>query len=277
MSDASESYLGSLFGVSGKTALVTGGATGIGRMIATALVHAGARVMIASRKGLDCVHVADEINAMGAPGSAEGFAGDVGTEEGVAALVAAVKARTDKLHILVNNAGVSWGAPYEEFPHAAWAKVMSVNVAGLFTLTRDLTPLLHTAARDDDPARVINLGSVMGTQPAADGAYSYSASKAAVHHLTRILAEELAQKRITVNAFAPGPFQSRMTAFATARDEQVERVGAGVPLGRIGAPDDVAGATLYLCSRAGSYITGAILPIDGGLSVQHDIRLFKDA
>jgi NAD(P)-dependent dehydrogenase (short-subunit alcohol dehydrogenase family) len=277
MSEASESYLGSLFGVSGKTALVTGGATGIGRMIATALVHAGARVMIASRKGLDCVQVADEINALGAPGRAEGFAGDVGTAEGVSALVEAVQARTDRLDILVNNAGVSWGAAYEEFPHAAWAKVMSVNVAGLFTLTRDLTPLLLKAASDTDPARVINLGSVMGTQPAADGAYSYSASKAAVHHLTRILAEELAAKRITVNAFAPGPFQSRMTAFATARDEQVERVGAGVPLGRMGAPDDVAGATLYLCSRAGSYITGAILPIDGGLSVQHDIRLFKDA
>ena len=277
MSEASDSYLGSLFGVSGKTALVTGGATGIGRMIATGLVQAGARVMIASRKGEDCVRVAEEINALGAPGSAEGFAGDVGTSEGVADLVEAVKARTDRLNILVNNAGVSWGAPYEEFPHAAWAKVMSVNVAGLFTLTRDLTPMLVGAASDADPARVINLGSVMGTQPAADGAYSYSASKAAVHHLTRILAEELAGRRITVNAFAPGPFQSRMTAFATTRDEQVERVSAGVPLGRIGGPDDVAGATLYLCSRAGSYITGAILPIDGGLSVQHDIRLFKDA
>jgi len=154
---------------------------------------------------------------------------------------------------------------------------MSVNVAGLFTLTRDLTPLLLNAASDADPARVINLGSVMGTQPAADGAYSYSASKAAVHHLTKILAEELAPYRVTVNAFAPGPFQSRMTAFATARDEQVKNVSSGVPLGRIGGPDDVAGATLYLCSRAGSYVTGAIIPIDGGLSVQHDIRLFKDA
>ncbi|SOE18900.1 NAD(P)-dependent dehydrogenase (short-subunit alcohol dehydrogenase family) [Hoeflea halophila] len=277
MSELSDGYLGSLFGVSGKTALVTGGATGIGRMIATALVQAGARVLIASRKGEDCVRVAEEINALSAPGKAEGFAGDVGTADGVVALVQEVQARIDKLHILVNNAGVSWGAPYEEFPHAAWSKVMSVNVAGLFTLTRDLTPLLLKAASDADPARIINLGSVMGTQPAADGAYSYSASKAAVHHLTRILAEELASRRITVNAFAPGPFQSRMTAFATAKDEQVERVGAGVPLGRIGAPDDVAGATLYLCSRAGSYITGAILPIDGGLSVQHDIRLFKDA
>jgi len=277
MSEMSDSYLGSLFGVSGKVALVTGGATGIGRMIATGLVQAGARVMIASRKGLDCIQVADEINAMGAAGSAEGFTGDVGTADGVAALVEAVLARTDHLDILVNNAGVSWGAPYADFPHAAWAKVMSVNVAGLFTLTRDLTPLLLKGASDADPARVINLGSVMGTQAAADGAYSYSASKAAVHHLTKILAEELAVHRVTVNAFAPGPFQSRMTAFATTSDDQVEKVGAGVPLGRIGAPDDVAGAAIYLCSRAGAYVTGAILPIDGGVSVQHGISLFKDA
>ncbi|MDF1609033.1 SDR family oxidoreductase [Hoeflea sp. YIM 152468] len=271
------SYLEDLFSVNGKTALVTGGATGIGRMIATGLAQAGARVMIASRKGEDCVKAASDINSLGGAGSAEGFGGDVGTAEGVSALVETVTSRTDRLHILINNAGVSWGAPYADFPHAAWARVMSVNVAGLFTLTRDLTPLLVKAARDTDPARVINLGSIMGTQPAADGAYSYSASKAAVHHLTRILAEELASHRVTVNAFAPGPFQSRMTAFATARDEQVEKVGAGVPLGRIGRPDDVAGAAIYLCSRAGSYITGAIVPIDGGLSVQHDIRLFKDA
>ncbi|MDP3525944.1 MAG: SDR family oxidoreductase, partial [Hoeflea sp.] len=276
MSEASERYLGSLFGVSGKVALVTGGATGIGRMIATGLVLAGARVLIASRKGEDCVAVAAEINELGGEGTAEGFAGDVGTEEGVLALADAVRARTDRLHILVNNAGVSWGAEYARFPHAAWAKVMSVNVAGLFTLTRELTPLMVDAASDTDPARIINLGSVMGTQPLADGAYSYAASKAAVHHMTRILAGELAPRRITVNAFAPGPFQSRMTAFATSRDEQVDKVASGVPLGRIGAPDDVAGAALYLCSRAGSFITGAILPIDGGMSVQHDIRLFKD-
>lgn len=277
MSDDRNTYLAELFGLQGKTALVTGGATGIGRMVATGLVRAGARVLIASRKGADCARVADEINALGGAGTAEGFAGDVSTEEGLAALVAEVRQRTDMLNILVNNAGVSWGAEFEEFPHSAWQKVMNVNVAALFTLTRDLTPMLAASGSVDDPSRVINLGSVMGTQPVADMAYSYSASKAAVHHLTRILAEEFSSRHITVNAFAPGPFQSKMTAFATTRDDQVERVSAGVPLGRIGRPDDVAGAALYLCSRAGSYITGAILPIDGGMSVQHSVSLFKDA
>ena len=154
--------------------------------------------------------------------------------------------------------------------------MLNVNVTGLFHLTRELLPLLDKAASDADPARIINLGSVMGSQPLADDAYSYTASKAAVHHLTRTLANEFAQRRITVNAFAPGPFQSRMTAFATASDEQARHVGSHVPIGRIGAPDDIAGATLYLCSRAGSYVTGAIIPIDGGQSVQHGMRLFKE-
>ncbi|MEX3011915.1 SDR family oxidoreductase [Hoeflea sp. TYP-13] len=270
-------YLDSLFSVAGKTALVTGGATGIGRMVAAGLVQGGATVLIASRKGEACEAVAAELNALDAPGSAVGFAGDVGTDEGIAALVAEVKQRTDKLHILVNNAGVTWGEPLGTFPHMAWHKVMNINVGGLFTLTRDLLPLLDAASSDDDPARIINLGSVMGTQPVAEGAYSYSASKAAVHHLTRILANEFAKRRITVNAFAPGPFQSKMTAFATASDEQAKKVGGGVPLGRIGSPDDIAAATLYLCGKSGSFVTGTILPLDGGLSVYSNMGLFSHA
>lgn len=270
------SYVEELFSLKGKRALVTGGASGIGHMAATALVHAGAHVMIASRRGEECEATAEELNALDAAGSAEGFAGDVGTEEGVNALAKAVGERGDKLHILFNNAGVSWGERLESFPYSAWARVMNVNVTGLFHLTRQLLPQLQAAATDADPARIINLGSVMGSQPVAEGAYSYTASKAAVHHLTRTLADEFTEKRITVNAFAPGPFQSRMTAFATGSDEKAAKVGARVPLGRIGQPDDIAGATLYLCSRAGAYVTGAILPIDGGQSVQHGIRLFRD-
>lgn len=265
-----------LFSLEGKTALVTGGATGIGRMAATGLMSAGANVLIASRKGGDCEKVAAELNAEGHRGNATGFAGDVGTKEGVADLVSQINLRTDKLHILMNNAGVSWGEPLETFPYEAWAKVLNVNVTGLFQLTRDLLPLLEKAATDDDPARIINLGSVMGTQPIADGAYSYTASKAAVHHLTRTLAIEFAARRITVNAFAPGPFQSRMTAFATGTEEKAAKIGSRVPLGRIGRPEDIAAATLFLCGRGGSYVTGAILPLDGGQSVQHGMNLFKD-
>jgi NAD(P)-dependent dehydrogenase (short-subunit alcohol dehydrogenase family) len=273
----SMNYLNSIFGLEGKIALVTGGATGIGRMIANALVMGGARVMIASRKGEDCAKVADELNGLEGQGSAEGFAGDVSTEEGLGALTKAVKSRSDKLDILVNNAGISWGAPYEDFPYSAWEKVMNINVAAMFTLTRDLTPLLAKAASHEDPARVLNLGSVMGSYPLADGAYSYAVSKAGVHHMTKILAKDLAAKRITVNAFAPGPFPSKMTAFVTAKEEGVRAINEGNPLGRLGCEDDIAGATLFLCGKGGAYTTGAILPIDGGISVMtHPDALFPD-
>ncbi|MEO1065971.1 MAG: SDR family oxidoreductase [Pseudomonadota bacterium] len=267
-------YLEDLFSVNGKTALVTGGATGIGRMISEALVHGGASVIIASRKVVDCEAVADQLNALDASGSARALLGDVSTEDGVLALANAVKSQTETLDILINNAGTTWGKDYERFPYHAWSRVLDVNITGLFNLTRELTPVLKAAARDEDPARIINLGSVMGTQPVAEGAYSYSASKAAVHHLTRILANELANHRITVNAFAPGPFPSNMTAFATNTPEKSARVANRVPMGRVGASTDIAGATLFLCSKAGAYVTGTVLPIDGGQSVQHGVALF---
>lgn len=269
------SYVDDLFSVTGKTALVTGGATGIGRMIAEALVKAGAHVLISSRKGADCARVAAELTAMG-PGKADGFAGDVSSEAGIAALTAEVKSRAAKLDILMNNAGAAWGEPLESFPYKAWSKVLDVNVTAVFHLTRELLPLLEAAATDDNPARVINLGSVMGTQPVSEGNYAYTASKAAVHHLTRTLALELASRRITVNAFAPGPFQSRMMAAFVGTDEKADHAGKFIPLGRIGAPDDIAGATIYLCSRAGRHVTGAILPLDGGQSVQHGVHLFEE-
>lgn len=266
-----------LFSLDGKTALVTGGATGIGRMAAEALVRAGARVLIASRKGDACAAVADELNQMQAPGTAEGFAGDVGTQDGAEALAKAVADRTDALHILMNNAGKTWGAPLGQFPFDAWEKVMSVNVTGVFHLTQALLPLLRKTASAEDPARIVNVGSVMGETPMGDGAYSYAASKSAVIHLSKILAKELAPDHITVNALAPGPFVSNMTAFATGDAEKRARVGAQVPLGRVGLDEDIAGCMLFLCGRGGGYVTGAVIPVSGGINVSTGPGIFDTA
>ena len=245
-------------------------------MVATALVEAGATVMIASRKGEDCERVAEELNALNAPGRAEGMTGDVSTEEGIARLSARSGNAPPSLISSSTMPALPGAKPMRTSPTRLGSAVLGVNVTGLFHLTRELTPLLEAAATDDDPARVVNLGSVMGTQPVAEGAYSYTASKAAVHHLTRTLAIEFARRRITVNAFAPGPFQSKMTAFATVGEGRAEKVGSRVPLGRIGAPSDIAGATLFLCSKGGSYVTGAIIPLDGGQAVQHGVALFEE-
>ena len=253
--------------LTGKVALVTGGATGIGRMAAEGLVAAGARVLIASRKGEACEAVAEELNALDLPGSAEGFAGDVGSEAGIAALAKAVAARTGQLHILMNNAGRTWGAPLGAFPYDAWGKVLDLNVTGMFQLTQALLPLLEAAATPDDPARVVNVGSVMGEIPKGQGAYSYATSKAAVHHMTRILANELTPRGITVNAIAPGPFMSKMMAFAIGHEEGRKKTAATVPADRVGREEDVAGVLQFLCGRGGSYVSGAVIPLSGGMQV----------
>ena len=266
-----------LFGLSGKVALVTGGASGIGRMAAEALVRAGARVLIASRKGDACAAVAAELNALDAPGRAEGFAADLSTEAGVDALAAEVGRRCDALHVLLNNSGRSWGAPLGDFPYEAWDKVQRLNVTAVFHLTQRLLPLLEAAATEDDPARVINLGSVMGEVPMGENVYAYAASKAAVHHLTRVLAKELAPRQITVNALAPGPFPSKMTAFATADPEMRAHVAAAVPIARVGRPEDIAGCVLFLAGRGGGYVTGAVLPVSGGVNVATGPNLFAEA
>ncbi|MDB4196727.1 SDR family NAD(P)-dependent oxidoreductase [Ascidiaceihabitans sp.] len=266
-----------LFSLDGKVALITGGATGIGRMAATGLIQAGAHVFIASRKQSVCEAVAAELNEMDTPGKATGFIGDVGSAAGVAALTEEVTKRTDTLNILMNNAGLTWGAELGKFPFEAWEKVQSVNNAGLFHLTQSLLPMLIKSATLDDPSRVVNVGSVMGDAPLGDGAYSYAASKAAVHQITKIMAKELAEKYVTVNALAPGPFVSRMTAFATADEGTREKVGKDVPLGRVGRDEDIAGCMQFLCGRGGSYLTGAILPVSGGIQVMSGPHLFRAA
>ncbi|CAG0911436.1 unnamed protein product, partial [Cyprideis torosa] len=210
-------------------------------MAAEGLAAAGANVLIASRKADACEAVAKELNAMGLAGQVTGFGGDVGTKDGIAALVAEVNARTDRLHILMNNAGRTWGAPMGEHPYEAWEKLLSLNVTGMFHLTQSLLPLLQSASTADDPARVVNVGSVMGDIPKGTSTYSYAVSKGAVHHMTRVLSNDLAPMGITVNAIAPGPFVSKMTAFAIGTEEGQKKSAEGVPLGRVGRPEDIAG------------------------------------
>jgi NAD(P)-dependent dehydrogenase (short-subunit alcohol dehydrogenase family) len=249
-----------LFSIEGKTALVTGGSRGIGLMIATGFVEAGARVFISSRKADVCQEVAAELSKVG---ECTAVPADLSTEDECRRLVEEVGAATDRLHILVNNAGATWGAPLADFDDAAWDRTLDLNVKGVFHTTKFALPLLQAASADDDPARVINIGSIDGIQVPMLETYSYSASKAAVHQLTRHLARQLAP-RVTVNAIAPGPFESKMMA-ATLRAAGDE-IAASAPMKRIGRPDDMAGTAIFLASRAASYLTGTVIPVDGGIA-----------
>jgi len=250
-----------LFDIAGKTALVTGGSRGIGLMIARGYVEAGAKVYITSRKAEVCDEVAAELSKVG---TCAAIPADLSQEDECARLAAAVSERESRLHILVNNAGATWGAPLAEYPADAWDKVMTLNAKVPFLLTRALVPLLESAGTADDPARVINIGSIDGIQVPLLETYAYSTSKAAIHQLTRHLARQLGPRNITVNAVAPGPFESKMMA-ATLR-EFGDTIARSSPLGRIGRPDDMAGIAIYLASRAGAYVTGAVIPVDGGIA-----------
>ena len=250
-----------LFSVTGKSVLVTGGSRGIGLMIARGFVEAGAKVYISSRKVDVCDRVATDLSRVGMCMSVPA---DLSTDAGVKQLAAEMTRREPALNVLVNNAGANWGAPFAEFPESAWDKLFDLNVKSIFFLTRELTPLLEKGAQPGDPARVINIGSIDGIKPPLLETYAYSASKAAVHHMTRVLARALAPRRITVNAVAPGPFESKMMAETLERFK--DAIVASCPLGRIGEPEDMAGIAIYLASRAGAYVTGAVIPVDGGIS-----------
>jgi NAD(P)-dependent dehydrogenase (short-subunit alcohol dehydrogenase family) len=250
-----------LFDLTGKTAVVTGGTRGIGLMIARGLLQAGAaRVYISSRKAEGCAAAEAELSQYG---QVTAIVADLSTEAECQRLASEVGAREQAVHVLVNNAGATWGAPLEEFPASAWDKVLDLNLKSPFYLTRALLPLLEAAGTADDPARVISIGSIDGLRVSSLPTYSYAASKAGLHHLTRVLAKELGPRHITVNAVAPGPFESKMMA-ATLRAFGDE-IAAAAPLRRIGRPDDMAGVAVFLSSRAGAYVTGAVIPVDGGL------------
>jgi NAD(P)-dependent dehydrogenase (short-subunit alcohol dehydrogenase family) len=249
-----------LFSLEHKTALVTGGGRGIGLMIARGLLDAGARVIITARKEHELIEAHNELAQLG---DVQTVRADIGTLDGVEHLAREVTQRFPVLNVLVNNAGAAWGMPLDDFNEHAWDEVMDTNVKGVFFLTQRLLPQLRLGGTLDDPARVINIGSIDGLHVNAMDTFSYSASKAAVHHLTRVLARKLGPEHITVNSVAPGPFETRMMA-ATLRAFG-DDIAAAAPLRRLGRGDDMAGVAVFLASRAGSFVTGAVIPVDGGI------------
>lgn len=255
--------LANLFGVKGKTAIVTGGSRGIGYMIASGLVANGAKVYITARKAAACDEAADRLSEFG---ECISVPADLSRPEGLESFVSAFTADEDQLHILCNNAGTNWVAPLDDFPEAGFDKVLNVNVKAPFFLTQALLPQLRAAATAEDPSRVIMTGSINGlTVPTFVDNFSYSASKAGIHMLAKHIAHRVAKDHITVNSIAPGPFESEMMAAALEGDGRA-MVESQVPRGRIGSPEDVAGTVLYLSSRAGAFVTGAVIPLDGGMS-----------
>ncbi|HAG94746.1 MAG: 3-oxoacyl-ACP reductase [Pseudomonadales bacterium] len=257
--------MSSLFSVNGKIALVTGGTSGIGYMIAQGLVKHGAKVYVASRKAEACANTAEALSAFG---TCIGIPADLSTEQGCVDLVNEIQQREGRLNILVNNAGVTWGAPLEQYPADAWDKIQNLNVKSAFVMTQKSLPMLEAAASAADPARVINITSVAGQMYGSMQAYAYGPSKAALNHLTKILAGELAAKHITVNAIAPGVFPSRMTTFVLKDEKMAEQQRNAVPLGRLGEPEDMEGLAVFLSSQAGAYITGNVIALDGGTAVK---------
>ncbi|MBF9032690.1 SDR family oxidoreductase [Rhodobacterales bacterium HKCCE2091] len=255
-------YLDTIFGVAGKTVLVTGGGRGIGASIAEGFVKAGAKVYICSRNPETCAETAAGLSGDGTC-IALPVRGDISDAGGRAAIVAEMSAREERLDILVNNAGALWAAPLAEYPESGWDKVFDLNVKGLFFLIRDLVPLLEAAGTKDDPARVVNIGSIDGFHIPKHETYAYSSSKAASHQLSIHLADQLAPRNITVNVIAPGMFPSKMMQGTIDRVGE-EKMLEKVPLKRLTGPDDMAGTAIFLASRAASYITGAVIPVDGG-------------
>ena len=248
-----------LFSLTGRSALITGGSRGIGRMIAEGFLAQGARVYISARKATACDQTAAELSTLG---TCISLPADVSTPAGITALVAAYSRHEKTLDILVNNAGAAWGAPFDEFPESGWDKVVDLNLKTPFFLTQALRPMLQAAATDH-LAKVINIASIDGVSVNPQETYSYAASKSGLIHLTKRMALRLTQDRIAVSAIAPGAFASDMNKDARDHGDEVK---ARIPAGRIGTPEDMAGAAIYLASRAGDYVVGSTLVVDGGVT-----------
>ena len=255
-----------LFSIEGKVALVTGGSRGIGLMIAHAYVSNGVKVYISSRKAEVCDAVAAELSKIG---TCIAIPADLTTEEGRKSLVNTIKEKEESLDILVNNAGALWAAPFNEFPETGYDRTFDINVKSPFFLTQDFLPLLKKNATQEDPSRVINIGSIDGLRVPSVNNFPYGPSKAAIHHLTKVLAVELGKQNITVNAIAPGPFESKMTAWML--ENMRAQIEGACPLKRIGNPQDMAGLAIMLASKAGAYLNGAIIPLDGGIHINNGL------
>ena len=249
-----------LFSLAGRTALVTGGSRGIGRMIAAGFLRAGARVYISSRKAAACDQAAQELSSLG---SCFSLPADVSTVDGAKALAAAFAAQEPALDILVNNAGAAWGESFDTFPEKGWDKVMDLNLKSPFFLTQALHEQLR-AGGQARPAKVINVASIDGVSVNPLETYSYAASKAGLIHLTRRMSLRLVKDNIVVSGIAPGAFASEMNRDARDHGEQVAR---RVPAGRIGTDEDMAGVAIYLASRAGDYVVGQTIVVDGGVTL----------
>jgi len=250
-----------LFDLSGKYALVTGGTRGIGMMIARGLLQAGARVVISSRKADTCAEAQRLLSEFG---DVQAIPADLSRHDECQRLADLVKVDSERLDILVNNAGAMWREPLETFPDEAWDTVLDLNLKSPFWLVQALLPALRRAGTADDPARIINIGSIAAVHVAESPNYSYASSKAGLHQLTRVLARELGPQHVTVNAVAPGPFPSQM--MASTLEAVGDTIAAKAPLRRLGRDDDMAGIAVFLASRAGSYLTGTIIPVDGGIA-----------
>lgn len=250
-----------LFDLSEKYALVTGGTRGIGMMIARGLLQAGARVVISSRKADAC---AEALHVLSEFGDVQAIPADLSRHDECQRLADLVQVDSERLDILVNNAGAMWREPLATFPDEAWDTVVDLNLKSPFWLVQALLPALRRAGTADDPARIINIGSIAAIHVAQSPNYSYASSKAALHQLTRVLARELGPQHVTVNAVAPGPFPSQM--MASTLDAVGDTIAAAAPLRRLGRDDDMAGIAVFLASRAGSYLTGTIIAVDGGIA-----------